>query len=73
MLGAGDPRSEIRAALGLNRSSKGNMRSVIPDALLCMIVNWSERKQGNSPKGVAVLSNKGELSLLHPWVDLRPD
>ena len=34
-----------------NRSPKGNTWSAIPVALLCMIVNWSERKQGNGPKG----------------------
>ena len=38
-----------------NRSPKGNMWSVIPVALLCMIVNWSERKQGSSPKRDEVL------------------
>ena len=38
-----------------NRSPKGNMWSAIPVALLCMIVNWSERKQGSGPKGDEVL------------------
>ena len=38
-----------------NRSPKGNMWSAIPVALLCMIVNWSERKQGSGPKGDKVL------------------
>ena len=38
-----------------NRSPKGNMWSVIPVALLCMIVKWSERKQGSGPKGEEVL------------------
>ena len=38
-----------------NRSPKGNMWSAIPVALLCMIVNWSERKQGSSPEGDEVL------------------
>ena len=38
-----------------NRSPKGNMWSLIPVALLCMIVNWSERKQGSGPKGDEVL------------------
>ena len=35
----------------LNRSPKGNTWSAIPVALLCMIVNWSERKQGSGSKG----------------------
>ena len=38
-----------------NRSPKGNMWSAIPVALLCMILNWSERKQGSGPKGDEVL------------------
>ena len=38
-----------------NRSPKGNMWSAIPVALLCMILNWSERKQGSGPKGDKVL------------------
>ena len=38
-----------------NRSPKGNMWSAIPVALLCMIVNWNERKQGSGPKGDKVL------------------
>ena len=38
-----------------NRSPRGNMWSAIPIALLCMIVNWSERKQGGGPVGVEVL------------------
>ena len=38
-----------------NRLPKGNMWSVIPVALLYMIVNWSEGKQGNGPKGDKVL------------------
>ena len=38
-----------------NRSPKGNMWSAIPFALLCMIMNWSERKQGSGPKGGKVL------------------
>ena len=40
---------------GLNRSPKGNMWSAIPVALLCMIVNWNERKQGSGPEGDKVL------------------
>ena len=31
-----------------NRSPKGNRWSAIPVALLCMIVNWSEWKQGST-------------------------
>ena len=38
-----------------NRSPKGNMWSAIPVALLCMIMNWSEGKQGSGPKGDKVL------------------
>ena len=38
-----------------NRSPKGNMWSVIPVALLCMILNWSKRKQGSGPEGDKVL------------------
>ena len=34
---------------------KGNMWSAIPVALLCMIANWSERKQGSGPEGDEVL------------------
>ena len=34
---------------------KGNMWSAIPVALLCMIVNWSEGKQGSGPEGGEVL------------------
>ena len=39
----------------VNRSPKGNMWSVIPVALLCMIVNWNERKQGSGSEGDKVL------------------
>ena len=38
-----------------NRSPKGNMWSAIPVALLCMIVIWSEGKQGSGPEGDEVL------------------
>ena len=38
-----------------NRSPKGNMWSAIPVALLCMVVNQSERKQGSGPKRDKVL------------------
>ena len=38
-----------------NRSPKGNMWSAIPVALLCVIVKWSERKQGSGPEGDEVL------------------
>ena len=41
--------------IGPNRSPKGKMWSAIPIALLCMIVKWSERKQGSGPKGDEVL------------------
>ena len=39
----------------VNRSPKGHMWSAIPVALLCMIVKWSERKQGSGPEGDEVL------------------
>ena len=39
----------------INQSPKGNMWSAIPVALLCMIVNLSERKQGSGPEGDEVL------------------
>ena len=38
-----------------NRSPKGNMWSAIPVALLCMVVNRNERKQGSGPEGDEVL------------------
>ena len=38
-----------------NRSPKGNMWSAIPVALLCMIVNLSEGRQGSGPEGDEVL------------------
>ena len=38
-----------------NRSPKGNMWSAIPVALLCMIVNLCEGKQGSGPEGDEVL------------------
>ena len=39
----------------INRSPKGNMWSAIPVALLCIIVNLSEGKQGSGPEGDEVL------------------
>ena len=39
----------------VNWSPKGNMWSAIPVALLCLTVNWSERKQGSDPKPDKVL------------------
>ena len=38
-----------------NRSPKSNMWSAIPIALLCMIANLSERKQGSGHKRDEVL------------------
>ena len=49
---------------------KGNMWSAIPVALLCMIVNWSERKQGSGPEGDEVLWNTGGLSFVS--LSVRP-
>ena len=45
----------------MNRSPKDNMRSAIPVALLCMIVNRSEGKQGSGPEG--------GLSFVLPYLD----
>ena len=47
-----------------NRSLKGNMWSAIPVALLCLIVNCSEGKQGSGPEGDEVLLNTGGLSFV---------
>ena len=59
---------------GLNRSPKGNMWSGIPVALLCMILNLSERKQGSGPKGDKVLQNTGDFcSSVIPSVRLKPE
>ena len=44
-----------------NRSPKGNMWSVIPVALLFMVINWNKRKQGSSSEGDKVLYNTGFL------------
>ena len=45
-----------RADFRPNRSPKGNnMWSAIPVALLCMVVNRNERKQGSGPEGDEVL------------------
>ena len=51
------------------------MWSAIPVALLCIIVNWSERKQGSGPKGDEV---RGDF--VHPfayalrlWLRLRSE
>ena len=38
-----------------NKSPKDNIWSAIPVALLWVIVNWSEGKQGSGPKGDKVL------------------
>ena len=50
-----------------NRPTKGNTWSAIPVALLCMIVNWSEGKQGIGPKGDEVLYNTGGLLSVIPF------
>ena len=49
----GKPKSEPEKEP--NQSPKGNMWSAIPVALLCMIVNLSEGKQGSGPEGDEVL------------------
>ena len=45
----------MRSGFRTNGSPKGNMWSAIPVALLCMVVNWNERKQGSGPEGDEVL------------------
>ena len=52
------------------------MWSAIPFALLCMIVNLSERKQGSGPEGDEVLLNTGGLSFIRLFVlraDIKPE
>ena len=44
-----------RADLRDNQSPKGNMWSAIPVALLCIIMNLREGKQGSGPEGDEVL------------------
>ena len=39
----------------------GNMWSAIPVALLCMVVNRNERKQGSGPKGESPVEHRGTL------------
>ena len=39
----------------IDRSPMDNMWSAIPVVVLCMIVKWSEGKQGSGPKGDKVL------------------
>ena len=57
-----DQRGQKRAAYrekalegGGNQSLKGNMWSAIPVALLCMVVNQNDMKQGSGPEGDKVL------------------
>ena len=61
-----------------NRSPKGNMWSAIPVALLCMIVNLSEGKQGSGPEGAKSCRTQGDfrssvcLSIgLSVWAEFR--
>ena len=42
------------------------MWSAIPVALLLVIVNWSEGKQGSGPEGDKVLYNTGGLLFVLP-------
>ena len=56
------PERQVKANFGpempdlrSNQSPMGNMWSAIPIALLCMIENLSERKQGSGPEGDKVL------------------
>ena len=48
-------KTRIRDSSMYNRSPKGNMWSAIPVALLSIVVNWNERKQGSGPEGDEVL------------------
>ena len=48
-------RADLRSERTDNRSPRGNMWSVIPITLLCMVVNWSEGKQGSGLEGDNVL------------------
>ena len=45
----------------------------IPIALLCVIMKWSERKQGSVPKGDKVLWNTGGLLSILPERPERTD
>ena len=50
------------------------MLSAIPDALLYMIVNWSESNQGSNPKENKVLqSTRGLLFILPFFLSKRTD
>ena len=48
-------RTSSTMTMTKNKSPRGIMWSAIPVALLCMIVNQSERKQGSGPEGDEVL------------------
>ena len=52
-----------RCPKSTNRSPKGNVWSAIPVALLCMIVNLSEGKQGSAaaPKGTKSCRTQGDF------------
>ena len=47
--------ASLRLKSKKNQSPKDNMWTAIPVALLCMIMKWSERKQGSGPEGDEVL------------------
>ena len=53
--GCGKKEEEEKKKKKKNRSPKGNMWSAIPVVLLCIIVKWSERKQGSGLEGNEVL------------------
>ena len=53
--GFGEREGKGRRKKEKNRSPKGNMWSAIPVALLGVIMNWSEGKQGSGPEGDEVL------------------
>ena len=49
------------------------MWSAIPVALLCMMLNLSDGKQGSGPEGDEVLKNRGGLSFVLPERPERTD
>ena len=65
-----EDESFVSGGMRENRSPKGNMWSAIPVALLCMIVNWSGRKQGSGLKGTKSCRTQGDFhsSCLKKWM-----
>ena len=70
IFGRNDPQNFWKTLeAGANQSPKGNMWSAISVALLCMIVNLSEGKQGSCSEGNQVLKMTPERP---EKTDLRP-